>query len=97
MNDNFFDLGGHSLLMVRVHGRLSEVLSREISLVDLLRYPTVALLSGFVSAQQTGRLLPEPIDDRVSRQRDAMSRRRSSAVRDTAPARSDPRNHTGIS
>jgi len=35
-NDNFFDLGGHSLLMVRVHGRLFEIFKGDLSVVDLL-------------------------------------------------------------
>jgi acyl carrier protein len=43
--DNFFDLGGHSLAMVQVQRRLREVLSREISLVELFRYPAVRALA----------------------------------------------------
>jgi amino acid adenylation domain-containing protein len=45
LNDNFFDLGGHSLLLARVHTRLREVLARDLSLVDLFRNPTVAALA----------------------------------------------------
>ena len=33
--DNFFDLGGHSLQLIRVHGLLESRLGRELSLVDL--------------------------------------------------------------
>ncbi|HEX7182532.1 MAG TPA: amino acid adenylation domain-containing protein [Thermoanaerobaculia bacterium] len=43
--DNFFDLGGHSLLMARVHARLEEALGREVAMVDLFRYPTVGALA----------------------------------------------------
>jgi amino acid adenylation domain-containing protein/FkbM family methyltransferase len=43
--DNFFDLGGHSLLLARVHARLREVLKAEISIVELFRFPTVAALA----------------------------------------------------
>jgi hypothetical protein len=46
VHDNFFDLGGRSLLLVRVHGRLCELLRREISMIDLFRHPTVASLAG---------------------------------------------------
>jgi amino acid adenylation domain-containing protein len=44
-DDNFFDLGGHSLLVVRAHQRLCRALGREIPVVDLFRFPTVALLA----------------------------------------------------
>jgi amino acid adenylation domain-containing protein len=46
--DNFFDLGGHSLLAAQVHVRLSEKLGRELALLDLFRYPTVASLAAFL-------------------------------------------------
>lgn len=42
VEDNFFDVGGHSLLMVKLQSRLTELLNRQISLLDLFRYPTVA-------------------------------------------------------
>lgn len=42
LNDNFFDLGGHSLLLVRVHSRLLSELGASISLLDLFAHPTVA-------------------------------------------------------
>jgi len=41
LDDNFFDLGGHSLLLVRLHARLQEIAGRELPLVDLFRYSTV--------------------------------------------------------
>ncbi|HWM91854.1 MAG TPA: amino acid adenylation domain-containing protein [Thermoanaerobaculia bacterium] len=44
-SDNFFDLGGHSLLLARVQVRLSEILGRDLPMVDLFRYPTVGSLA----------------------------------------------------
>ena len=75
-NDNFFDLGGHSLLMVRVHGRLSEIFKGNLSVVDLLRYPTVASLAAFVAAEADEPAVAAAIDDRASRQREAFARQR---------------------
>jgi amino acid adenylation domain-containing protein len=49
VDDNFFDLGGHSLLMTRVHARLKEVVAPDLSLIDLFRYPTVRSLTRFLS------------------------------------------------
>jgi len=49
--DNFFDLGGHSLLMVRVNRRLREEFDREVSMIDLFKYPTVSALAEFLSQE----------------------------------------------
>jgi amino acid adenylation domain-containing protein len=48
-NDNFFDLGGHSLLVVQVHERLKAALGRELSMIHLFKYPTVASLAAFLA------------------------------------------------
>jgi amino acid adenylation domain-containing protein len=45
LHDSFFDLGGHSLLIVRVHSRLEKQVPNPPSLVDLFQYPTVAALA----------------------------------------------------
>ncbi|MFY9825408.1 MAG: amino acid adenylation domain-containing protein, partial [Thermoanaerobaculia bacterium] len=49
IDDNFFDLGGHSLRMAKVHARLKEALGREISLIELFQYPTVSSLARHLS------------------------------------------------
>ncbi|MFL6289713.1 MAG: amino acid adenylation domain-containing protein, partial [Thermoanaerobaculia bacterium] len=49
VRDNFFDVGGHSLLMARVHARLEETLGRRLSMVDLFQYPTIAALAAHLS------------------------------------------------
>lgn len=41
LDDNFFDLGGHSLLIVRMTARLKETFGKDISVVDLFQHPTV--------------------------------------------------------
>ncbi|WP_157251540.1 non-ribosomal peptide synthetase/type I polyketide synthase [Nonomuraea typhae] len=46
-DDNFFEVGGHSLLVLQVHERLRGRF--EVSVTDLFRYPTVASLTGFLS------------------------------------------------
>ncbi len=45
IHDNFFDLGGHSLLLSQVHARLRETLDPELPLLDLFKHPTVAALA----------------------------------------------------
>jgi acyl carrier protein len=43
--DNFFDLGGHSLLVVQVQRRLRESCGREVSITDMFRLPTIKALA----------------------------------------------------
>ncbi|HEX8246376.1 MAG TPA: condensation domain-containing protein, partial [Longimicrobium sp.] len=41
VNDNFFEIGGHSLLLARLQDVLEKALGREVALVDLFRRPTI--------------------------------------------------------
>ncbi|CAM3390103.1 Peptide synthetase XpsB [Xenorhabdus nematophila ATCC 19061] len=50
-HDHFFELGGHSLLTLQIVGRLRQVLDREITVRDVLAYPTI---SEFVTFIQSG-------------------------------------------
>ncbi|MCW5623207.1 MAG: amino acid adenylation domain-containing protein [Burkholderiales bacterium] len=45
LHDHFFEVGGHSLLVVNVQSRLRHTLQLDVSLVDLFRHPTVASLA----------------------------------------------------
>ncbi|NOJ97530.1 non-ribosomal peptide synthetase, partial [Corallococcus coralloides] len=44
-DERFFDLGGNSLSIVQVHGKLRGVLGLDVSLADLFQYPTVGALA----------------------------------------------------
>jgi len=56
LRDNFFDLGGHSLLLTRLLTRLRQEFpgpaSRDLALVDLFRHPTLAALAERLTAEQ---------------------------------------------
>jgi acyl carrier protein len=52
VHDNFFDLGGHSLLMTRVYSKLGSVLKEKLSMVEMFQYPTVSALAKYVSEGQ---------------------------------------------
>jgi acyl carrier protein len=51
VDDNFFDLGGHSLLVVQVRARLRETLGREVSIVDMFQYPTIRSIAAHLERQ----------------------------------------------
>jgi len=70
---NFFDLGAHSLLIAEVHSRLQDKLAREISLVDLFEFPTVASLARHLRGEEHA--APAPFSARAQRRREARSAR----------------------
>jgi amino acid adenylation domain-containing protein len=49
IHDNFFDLGGHSLLMLQVHRRLRDETGLQLSVLDLFSHPTIAALAAHAS------------------------------------------------
>jgi natural product biosynthesis luciferase-like monooxygenase protein/FkbM family methyltransferase len=63
IHDNFFEVGGSSLLLVRIHARLREVLGREVTMVQLFRNPTVQSLARFLdSVERETRALSDAED-----------------------------------
>ena len=70
-HDNFFDLGGHSLLLARVHGRLREKLQADVSVVELFRFPTVASLAARLSGEAMDGDAAKPDRERGARRRAA--------------------------
>jgi iturin family lipopeptide synthetase A len=54
VNDNFFNLGGNSLDVVRVNQRLQEAFSRNIPVVEQFRYLTVAALTRYLVREEDG-------------------------------------------
>jgi acyl-CoA synthetase (AMP-forming)/AMP-acid ligase II len=53
LTDNFFDLGAHSLTVAEVQSRLQQDLGREVALVDLFEFTTVATLAAHFDGGQT--------------------------------------------
>jgi amino acid adenylation domain-containing protein len=54
VEDNFFDLGGHSLLVVQMQSRLRERFNCELSLMELFRRPTVGAIAEYLSEKGAG-------------------------------------------
>ena len=74
LHDNFFDLGGHSLLLVQVQSQLQTQLNREVSLVDLFRYPTIHAIAAYLD--QPAKSLVTTAQAQAERQKAALQRRR---------------------
>jgi hypothetical protein len=95
VNDNFFDIGANSLLVMRANGRISAALGKAVSLVDMFRFPTVSSLSAHLlrsgSPEAAGaRALEVGKEslDRAQTRKDAMQRRRGLMERARGPAKS---------
>lgn len=82
IQDNFFDLGGHSLLVAQVHNQVKKTLGVELSIIDLFKYPTIRTLAQHLSEGQkiTNPSVPlelensQKIFDRNKKQKAAMQR-----------------------
>ena len=78
VTENFFDLGGHSLLMVQVHGRLQEAYGEALSMTELFKYPTVSALAEHLSSKKIEEQAePQPIEvsEQLSEGKDRMRQR----------------------
>jgi len=53
VNDNFFDLGGHSLLLVRVHSKLQENLGVVLPLIEFFEYTTISALADHLNRKHS--------------------------------------------
>jgi acyl transferase domain-containing protein/acyl carrier protein len=69
VDDNFFDLGGHSLLLVKVHNRLREAFDQDLSIVELFEYPTVEALAGRLGSRVPGERVFRNVHDRIERRK----------------------------
>lgn len=85
VNDNFFDLGGHSLLLLRIHTQLQQACNRDLALITLFKYPTIGALarhlsegSGDRSAMEQAHELAEQRQQRAQKQRAALGQQRKS-------------------
>ncbi len=87
IHDNFFDLGGHSLLALRLRRELTAALGRELSVIDLFRFPTIAALAEHLgSAGEPAATAPLPAPAaRAERQRQALAQRRRPATAGRRP------------
>jgi amino acid adenylation domain-containing protein len=54
LHDNFFDLGGHSLLLVKLHAGLKREFSVDLPLVELFQWTTVAAQADRISGMAGG-------------------------------------------
>jgi len=74
VDDNFFDLGGDSLLLVAVHSNLQKLLQTEISLTDLFEFSTIRKLAQHLGHAESNTAIASDSKERAERQREAFTR-----------------------
>jgi natural product biosynthesis luciferase-like monooxygenase protein len=52
VEDNFFDIGGHSLLMAQVHQRVQDALGYEFPLLKMLEAPTISAIARMLESDK---------------------------------------------
>lgn len=70
-HDNFFDLGGHSLLVIRVASRLRQTFSLDLTIRDLFNHPILSLLAQRIINLQLEQFAPEDLEYLVENVRSA--------------------------
>lgn len=78
-DDNFFDIGGDSLLAAQVLSVLRGRLSGSISLTDLFRFPTVRTLSAHLAGGDGASSVMTASTDRAKARQEALKQRRGAA------------------
>ncbi|MEU1395745.1 condensation domain-containing protein [Micromonospora zamorensis] len=91
-DQNFFDVGGNSMLLIRLRALLAEASGRDVAIVELFRHPTVRAMAAHLAAGA------QPSDAGQSNTRPgaavARARARQEAVRQAGLARAGHRrNH----
>ena len=64
IHDNFFDLGGHSILLIQIQSKLEELLKQDISMLELFEHPTICTLARYL-AQQSSETSPPRLEERT--------------------------------
>lgn len=73
--DNFFDLGGHSLLLARVHEKMQQAIGKSFRIVDIFRYPTISSIAAYLGKSGDDEHSFDDVRERARQQRLAKSRR----------------------
>ena len=81
LDDNFFDIGGHSLLVVEVLTKLREIIEQPVKMIDMFRFPTIRQFSDYLADDSQGNSKLSETEDRAKARIDArkntLNRRRA--------------------
>ncbi len=70
VDENFFDIGGTSLTLIRIHARLEEQFPGRLSIVDFFHHPTIRALAAFLDERENGQSVVEKARERAVQRRE---------------------------
>jgi amino acid adenylation domain-containing protein len=73
VDDNFFDLGGHSMMVLPIHERLAARFGEQITVIDLFSYPSISTLAKYLEHPQDDAPLELVAQERADRQLQAFA------------------------
>jgi amino acid adenylation domain-containing protein len=82
VNDNFFDVGGHSLLLAQVQEKLEQSLQVNLAITDLFKYPSISSLADYLGQRendllaQSDRYKQKKLSSRIEKQKAALARQK---------------------
>ncbi len=68
IHNNFFDLGGHSLLLIKMQTKVSKLFNRKISMIELFEHPTIHTLAKHLASKHIKQPTPNRADNRRNQQ-----------------------------
>ncbi len=85
VEDNFFEVGGTSLQLIQVHAKITAVMYKNLTIVELFQFPSVSALAAHLHAPESRPVAAAVValsaEERARRQREALSRARSNPRR----------------
>jgi amino acid adenylation domain-containing protein len=75
VHDNFFDLGGHSLLLMRLQGRIAAETGIDLPVLEMFEHPTVAALARRLEEKSSPAAAADVGDERADELRRGRERR----------------------
>jgi len=80
IHSNFFDLGGNSLLLAKVHSKLRAALKRDIRIIELFKHSTIHTLAKYLGETEDTRAPLDPGRKQADLRKQLMKRRRTARV-----------------
>lgn len=73
VHDNFYDIGGNSILATHLLRALDEAYPTLLDITDIFSYPTISLMSEYIESRLTGEICVETKDDSLDELLDRLS------------------------
>jgi amino acid adenylation domain-containing protein len=81
IHDNFFEIGGNSLMTLQIAVQVRALLQKDLPVVKLFQYPTIAQLANYLNQGEGTKQSSNKFQDRADRQKAAFGRSKQSTKR----------------